>query len=157
MDRNGLGCAIIMLVALSVLLIWGVISPRSMWMKTKAWQFKNPEANEPSDAAYSMTRTASAIGIFAILCSIGMLANAGASFETNNTRDDYERCLHEYELDSGDDRHESGGESYEDPLSTAEPSSPSDWDVEDDDPATGRCDYLSPEPDSPDGVTSSPF
>ncbi|AEV84621.1 hypothetical protein ACWT_3598 [Actinoplanes sp. SE50] len=38
------------------LLLWGVISPRSQWQKLFAWGYRNPEANEPSDAAYMLTR-----------------------------------------------------------------------------------------------------
>lgn len=52
--------------------------PRSLWMKTQGWKFKDPEANEPSDTMYSLTRVGSAIGICAMLCLICTLAGAGA-------------------------------------------------------------------------------
>ena len=30
------------------MLLWGAIDPRGMWEATSAWQFRDPEANEPS-------------------------------------------------------------------------------------------------------------
>lgn len=31
-------------------------APKGIWWATEAWKFRNPEANEPSDASYAMTR-----------------------------------------------------------------------------------------------------
>jgi hypothetical protein len=39
---------------------WMAISPRSLFWRTAAWQYRNPEANEPSDAAYALRR---AVGV----------------------------------------------------------------------------------------------
>lgn len=34
-------------------LAW-TVAPREMWRITQGWRYKDPEANEPSDAAYVM-------------------------------------------------------------------------------------------------------
>lgn len=42
-------------------------APQRIWWLTESWKFKNPEANEPSDAAYGMTRAG---GVFVILLAL---------------------------------------------------------------------------------------
>ena len=42
-------------------LLWNIIDPRGMWEKLSSWQFRDPEANEPSDAAFDMQRLISLI------------------------------------------------------------------------------------------------
>lgn len=44
-----------------------VASPRRIWWATQSWKFRDPEANEPSDAAYGMTRAG---GVFVILLAL---------------------------------------------------------------------------------------
>lgn len=44
-----------------VVSIWGVASPRSLYWTLHAWQHRDPHANEPSDAAYALTRVSSVI------------------------------------------------------------------------------------------------
>lgn len=68
MDDKGIISGAIGLAAISVALVWGVISPRSLWMQTQGWRFKDPEANEPSDTMYSLIRVGSAIGVCSIVC-----------------------------------------------------------------------------------------
>mgnify|MGYP001640235234 CR=1 FL=1 len=38
------------------MLLWSVIDPRGLWEVTSSWQFRNPEANEPSDSAFAVQR-----------------------------------------------------------------------------------------------------
>lgn len=47
----------ILLIVVGVL-VGGVTAaaPKAIWWATQSWKFRNPEANEPSDAAYGMTR-----------------------------------------------------------------------------------------------------
>ncbi|WP_436535963.1 hypothetical protein [Actinoplanes sp. HUAS TT8] len=47
---------LVVLVPVVALLLWGAISPRSQWRTLFAWRYRNPEANEPSDAVYLLTR-----------------------------------------------------------------------------------------------------
>lgn len=43
-------------------------APKGIWWATTAWKFRDPEANEPSDAAYGLTRVAGVLlAIFALL------------------------------------------------------------------------------------------
>ncbi|MBU9764000.1 hypothetical protein FR943_09115 [Mycobacterium sp. TNTM28] len=44
-----------------------VAAPRHIWWVTQSWKFRNPEANEPSDVAYGMTRVA---GVFVIVLAL---------------------------------------------------------------------------------------
>ncbi|MFV8165962.1 DUF6199 family natural product biosynthesis protein [Mycobacterium sp. 134] len=57
------------LVIVVGVLVGGVMaaSPRRIWWATQSWKFSNPEANEPSDAAYGMTRAG---GVFVILLAL---------------------------------------------------------------------------------------
>ena len=42
---------------------WSMISPRSQWELLASWQYKQPEAQEPSNAAYLLARFVGAFGI----------------------------------------------------------------------------------------------
>ncbi|RVW09805.1 hypothetical protein EGT67_10160 [Prescottella agglutinans] len=47
--------AVVVFVAISVLVLglgtWALLSPEGMWKATKGWQYADPDANRPSDAA----------------------------------------------------------------------------------------------------------
>jgi hypothetical protein len=58
------------------LALWGVINPRSQWRALSAWQYRNPDANEPSDAAYGLSRVGSLIGLGAWGVLLVMLLSA---------------------------------------------------------------------------------
>lgn len=55
-------------VLLFVLLLWGAISPESQWKALAAWQYRNPEANEPSDTVYTLMRVGSVVALAALAC-----------------------------------------------------------------------------------------
>ena len=67
----------IIFFAVAVLAVWGAISPRSQWNTLSAWQYRNPDANEPSDAAYALTRVVNVIGLIGVLIMLGLLIAAG--------------------------------------------------------------------------------
>lgn len=48
-------------------------APKRMWWVTESWKFKDPEANEPSDTAYGLTRTAGVFVSIVALCLGGSL------------------------------------------------------------------------------------
>ncbi|MBB2991257.1 hypothetical protein FHR72_002741 [Mycolicibacterium iranicum] len=61
-----------------VLLVLGVLvggvmvwKPRALWWAFESWKFRNPEANEPSDAAYMMTRL-SGVGLVVLSVVLGV-------------------------------------------------------------------------------------
>lgn len=63
---------VVPVIALVLILLWAAISPESMWSTTSAWQYRDPEANEPSDAAYAMQRVGAVLGL--VLIAILVLA-----------------------------------------------------------------------------------
>ena len=54
---------IIFFMFLVPMLLWGAIDPRGMWEATSAWQFRDPEANEPSDGAFAFQRLAAFVAL----------------------------------------------------------------------------------------------
>ena len=57
---------VLLLILLVPLLLWVIISPRSHWRVVAGWAYRNPEANEPSDTAYAVTRIFG-IGLLVVL------------------------------------------------------------------------------------------
>jgi hypothetical protein len=64
----------VIIVVVILLFLWSVISPRSQWMMFQSWTFRNAEANEPSDAAYTLTRIVGVIAIGVIIVAAVNLA-----------------------------------------------------------------------------------
>lgn len=50
------------------LLILGFVNPRRMWWRTAAWQYRNPQANEPSEQSYQAARVT--YFVFAVLLAL---------------------------------------------------------------------------------------
>ncbi|GAA1913316.1 hypothetical protein [Nocardioides hwasunensis] len=62
-----------------LLLVLTLVDPRRLWYATTAWQFKHPEANEPSGASFALGRVVSGIGavgfgLAAIVSTAGSVA-----------------------------------------------------------------------------------
>ena len=57
------------LVIVVGLVVGGVMvaAPRGIWWATESWKFRNPEANEPSEAAYGMSRVGGVIFVIVAL------------------------------------------------------------------------------------------
>jgi len=93
-----MGFVYLMLMTLCGLMLWMLISPGSFWRKTAAWQYKNPEANEPSDAAYTTMRVFG--GIFLVVF-IGLWIHIASSTddweraEREKQYQEYQECLDE--------------------------------------------------------------
>ena len=113
---RGLICLLVIPAALAV---WTLISPRSAWRVTTAWRYRNPEAHEPSEAAYVVQRVGGAIGLVATLVLAVLIFEASGQVESGRQEREYQDCL---------SRHQG-----EDSLL-----SPEDW-----------CENLSPAPDEP--------
>ena len=60
---------VILIIVIAYCFIW-VLAPRKMWRITHGWQYKNPEANEPSDAAYAILRIRAIVPIVIIPVAI---------------------------------------------------------------------------------------
>lgn len=83
------------LIAVSLILIplgiWGIVNPRSQWKVLSAWQYRNPDANQPSEAAYAVTRIGSLIFLGAwVWVVLVMLAVVGGddTSQTSSTPSD---------------------------------------------------------------------
>jgi hypothetical protein len=50
-------------VTLAVLLVWGLLAPRSQWRTLRAWSVADPHDHEPGGAVYGWLRLASAVGV----------------------------------------------------------------------------------------------
>jgi hypothetical protein len=62
-----------------LLLLLTLVDPRKLWYSTAAWQFKHPQANEPSEASFALGRVVSGVaalgfGIAAITATAGAVA-----------------------------------------------------------------------------------
>lgn len=44
-----------------VLAFFSMLFPKTLWWTLEAWKYQNPEANEPSDSAYTYGRIGSAV------------------------------------------------------------------------------------------------
>lgn len=73
-----------------LLALWTLISPGSVYWALTAWQYKDPDANEPSDAAYMMSRIGALITLI-VLVAFGVQAT-GWQAEAQ-TRDDCKTVL----------------------------------------------------------------
>jgi len=65
------------LILVGVLGVWGAISPRSQWNTLSAWQYRNPDANEPSDTAYAVTRVVNIVGLIGLVIMFALLIAGG--------------------------------------------------------------------------------
>lgn len=76
-----------LLIALGgIFVLASLINPRSLWHAFSAWQYRNPEANEPSDAKYAMSRVSCAVcGLF--LIGLGLNANIELTGDIFGVRD----------------------------------------------------------------------
>lgn len=60
-------------VTLAVLLVWGMLAPRSQWRVLRAWSVADPHDHEPGGAVYGWLRLASAVGVVG-LAIVGVVA-----------------------------------------------------------------------------------
>ena len=87
---SGVGCVFLIPAPL---LLWMLISPRSMWRVMSAWAYKHPEAHEPSEAGYAVNRVAAAIGLVALLLIAINVGRSAAETESHQQRERYQACL----------------------------------------------------------------
>lgn len=72
-----MAAAVCLVLIPTPLLLWMLMSPQSMWRATAAWAYRNPEANEPSEAGYAAHRVIAAIaliGLVVVACWFGRIA-----------------------------------------------------------------------------------
>src|SRR5688500_2867417 len=69
-----------------IFMVIAFMNPRSLWRSTAAWQYRNPDANEPSDDAYSMKRAGWAITGLVVI-GFGLAANVAGAGNILGMRD----------------------------------------------------------------------
>lgn len=60
---------LVVLASLGVILLWGLISPRSQWRVLVSWSYRDPHADEPTGSAYAVYRVVAALGIATMVTS----------------------------------------------------------------------------------------
>lgn len=64
-------------ITLGLILLWGVLSPRSQWRATMSWSASDPYRSEPGGAAYGVRRLISGLGLI-VLLGIGAITSISA-------------------------------------------------------------------------------
>ena len=90
-----------LMAVVAAMALWNVLSPRSVWASLSAWRYRDPEANEPSDAAFTVSRIASLVGLVA--CVVVAVIAFQAASENDGTRQqrEYQECLDSHQDDTG--------------------------------------------------------
>jgi hypothetical protein len=60
---------LIVLVSIGLVLLWGLVSPRSQWLVLMSWSYRDHRADEPSGSAYLVYRLVAALGIATMITS----------------------------------------------------------------------------------------
>ncbi len=79
-----MGFFILILVIAVPFVLWGIIDPKGAWRATESWKYKNPEANEPSETSYALSRIGGVVSLVAIMVMITMMY--GLSRDTEEAR-----------------------------------------------------------------------
>ncbi|WP_454788981.1 DUF6199 family natural product biosynthesis protein [Mycolicibacterium lutetiense] len=103
-----MGVAILCLAIGIPLGLFMLLRPRKIWWATESWKYKNPEANEPSEAAYGMQALG---GLFVIVAAV-ILAGLAWSTERDKTaaeaeqkkKDDWKAAAAAYKPPKPEDR-----------------------------------------------------
>ena len=64
---------VVMWLVLGPVMLWSIIDPRGMWRSTSSWAYRDPDANEPSDAGYLAQRVT--VVTFLIMLVIATVLN----------------------------------------------------------------------------------
>lgn len=65
-----------------------VAAPRGIWWATESWKFRNPEANEPSDTSYALSRVG---GVVVIIVALALGTSIIAQDHTKTQADKREQ------------------------------------------------------------------
>ncbi|UQE76057.1 hypothetical protein MYK68_05545 [Gordonia sp. PP30] len=71
-----MGFVILIFLILVPLLLWAIFDPKGAWRASEAWKYKNPEANEPIDAAYALSRLGGVLTLVRLILGGIMLYTA---------------------------------------------------------------------------------
>lgn len=79
---------ILFVVVIIPMLLWGIIDPRGMWEATSSWQFRDPEANEPSDGAFAFQRLAAIVALLMMVGGVFFVMSASHRNASDRATDD---------------------------------------------------------------------
>ncbi|WP_243859026.1 DUF6199 family natural product biosynthesis protein [Actinomyces sp. ZJ308] len=57
--------------------LWQMVNPKGSWRATEGWKYKNPEANEPSEASYGLRSLGGFFSIIMAAVLVGYAAQVG--------------------------------------------------------------------------------
>ena len=66
----------ILAVTASLVLLWGLIAPRSQWRALTAWSVADPHRTEPGAGSYAIRRLVSALGLGALAIVLAVTSSA---------------------------------------------------------------------------------
>ncbi|WP_301174740.1 hypothetical protein [Actinomadura geliboluensis] len=78
----------LMFVLAACCLLLACVDQRKLYWKTGAWQYRNPEANEPSESAFAMRRASLVIGavVFVVMGFVFKAADSSLDYSTAQVR-----------------------------------------------------------------------
>ncbi|MDO5063680.1 MAG: hypothetical protein Q4E00_01635 [Actinomyces bowdenii] len=91
-----MGFAVLLLIIVALIGLWSIFDPRGMWRATESWKFRNPEANEPSEASFALSRITGVISVIGVLIFIGVLLQ-GPPGSQESQRDSRTRSASSYD------------------------------------------------------------
>ncbi len=68
-------------VTLGLILLWGVVAPRSQWRALAAWSVSDGYRHEPGGASYGLRRVVSGAGALALLVVVGATSVSGLTVQ----------------------------------------------------------------------------
>lgn len=103
-----MGVAILCLVIGIPIGLFLLLRPRKIWWALESWKYKNPEANEPSDAAYGM-QALGGLGVIAAAIIFAVLAwsaesDRKAAEAEQKKKDDWEKAVAAYDPPAPENR-----------------------------------------------------
>jgi hypothetical protein len=89
--------AAVLWVTAGFLVLLGVVGPKRLYWGAQAWQYKHPEANEPSDASYDVSRVVTWVlaGLMTVF-AIGVSVSAGRDLTAAQVYDAASRIASEF-------------------------------------------------------------
>ena len=84
------GVVVIALIVCVIFALWAVVNPRSIYWTLTAWQYRHPDAVEPSDAAYTASRVS---GVIMLVMIVGFAIWYGVmTAEVNTEQQTHDNC-----------------------------------------------------------------
>ncbi|MBO2456879.1 hypothetical protein [Actinomadura violacea] len=77
---------VFVVIAAVVMFVLGCMDQRKVYLRTRGWQYRNPEALEPSDAALTMSRVGYFFGTVVLLVLALVLKSADRSMDYSTSQ-----------------------------------------------------------------------